>query len=199
LEQELAPRLKEAQSGKRIVYFVDAVHFVYGAFISCLWCLQRIFVPTPSGRSRYNVLGAVNAITHDLFTLCNTTYINALSVCKLLESVASMDLKKAAPITLVMDNARYQHCKYVQDRAKELGIELLFLPSYSPNLNLIERLWKWTKKDCLNCKYYSKFTDFVAAINASLKKIEMQEYKKELEKHLSLNFQLFDNSIYGRV
>jgi transposase len=55
------------------------------------------------------------------------------------------------------DNAGYQRCAYVMERAKELKIELLFLPSYSPNLNIIERLWKWTKKDCLNGKYYSKF------------------------------------------
>jgi transposase len=199
LEQELEPRLKEARSGKRIVYFVDAVHFVHGVFVACLWCLQRIFVPTPSGRSRYNVLGAINAISHDLLTVCNTTYINALSVCELLEKIALEKIQKGIPLTLVMDNARYQRCEYVQNRTKEPGIELLFLPSYSPNLNLIERLWKWTKKDCLNCKYYSTFTDFVAAINVSLKKIENEENKKVLEKHLSLNFQLFDDSIYGRA
>jgi hypothetical protein len=49
LEQDLTPRLEEAQKCKRVVYFVDAVHFVHGAFVACLWCLTRIFVPTPSG------------------------------------------------------------------------------------------------------------------------------------------------------
>jgi hypothetical protein len=119
---------------------VDAVHFVYGSFIACLWCLRRIFVPTPSGRNRYNVLGAINAVSHDLLTVCNTTYINALSVCELLDKIALEKLRKGIPLTPVMDNAGYQRCEYVKNRAKELGIELLFLPSYSPNLNLIERL-----------------------------------------------------------
>jgi hypothetical protein len=137
LEQELEPRLEEAKAGKRVVYFADAVHFVYGAFVACLWSLTRLFVPTPSGRNRYNVLGAIDAISHDLITVCNTTYINALSVCELLEQIAAKHLGDAVPITIVLDNARYQHCNYVMERAKSLGIELLFLPSYSPNLNII--------------------------------------------------------------
>jgi transposase len=147
LEQDLVPRLEEAQKCKRVVYFVDAVHFVHGAFIACLWCLPRIFIPTPSGRSRYNVLGAIDAITHSFISICNTTYINAESVCELLIKIAAKHLQTKVPITLVLDNAKYQHCDYVKNKAKELGIELLFLPSYSPNLNIIERLWKWTKKD----------------------------------------------------
>jgi hypothetical protein len=88
LEKELKPRLEEAKKGERVVYFADAVHFVHGAFIACLWCLTRIFIPTPSGRNRYNVLGAIDALSHDLVTVCNTTYINALSVCELLEKIA---------------------------------------------------------------------------------------------------------------
>ena len=44
------------------------------------------------------------------------------------------------PITLVLDNARYQHCRAILELAAHLDIELLFLPPYSPNLNLIERL-----------------------------------------------------------
>jgi transposase len=94
LEQESAPRLKEAQSGKRTVYFVDAVHFVHGMFIVCLWCLQRISVPTPSGRNRYNVSGAIDAVSYGLLTVCNTTCINSLSVCELLEKIALEKLQK---------------------------------------------------------------------------------------------------------
>jgi transposase len=199
LEQELNPRLEDAIKKTRVVYFVDAVHFVYGAFVACLWCLQRIFVPTPSGRNRFNVLGAIDAITHDLVTICNTTYINAESVCLLLEKIALKHVNSDIAITLVLDNAKYQHCNYVLAKAKEIGIELLFLPTYSPNLNIIERLWKWTKKDCLNCKYYSKFSEFVDAIKGSLLKTENKENIKELDTQLALNFQLYDNSIYNRV
>ncbi|GHT79363.1 hypothetical protein AGMMS50262_22940 [Bacteroidia bacterium] len=199
MEQKLEPLLEEAGANNRVVYFADAVHFVYGAFVACLWSLTRIFVPTPSGRNRYNVLGAIDAISHDLVTVCNTTYINALSVCELLELIAAKHSGCTVPITIVLDNARYQHCNYVIEKAKSLEIELLFLPSYSPNLNIIERLWKWTKKDCLNCKYYSKVAEFTEAINRSLMKTKNKENKNELDTQLSLNFQLYDNSIYNRV
>ena len=88
LDQELAPRPEEAKAGKGVVYFAGAVHFVYGAFVACLWSLKRIFMPTPSGRNRYSVLGTVDAISRDLITVCNTTYINAPSVCELPEQIA---------------------------------------------------------------------------------------------------------------
>jgi transposase len=199
LEQELVPRVEEAKAGKRVVYFADAVHFVYGAFVACLWSLKRVFMQTPSGRNRYNVLGAINAISHDLVTVCNTTYINAFSVCNLLERIALQHLKESIPVTVVLDNARYRRCNYVMEKAKSLGIEPLFLPSYSPNLNIIERLWKRMKKDCLNCKYYGKITEFTEAINRSLMKTKNKENKSELDTQLSLNFQLYDNEIYNRV
>ena len=98
-----------------------------------------------------------------------------------------------------MDNARYQRCALVTELAKSLNIELLFLPSYSPNLNLIERLWKWTKKDCLNCKYYEHFAEFKDAINQSLLKVSKGENKEEMDRLLTLNFHLFDNAIYDRA
>jgi hypothetical protein len=63
------------------------------------------------------------------------------TMCELLRKIAALGL--TGPITLVLDNARYQHNAAVKTLAKELGITLLFLPSYSPNLNLIERLWKF--------------------------------------------------------
>jgi transposase len=101
-------------------------------------------------------LGAIDAVTHQLITVCNDTYINACSVCELLHKIVDVNSGKI-PITIVLDNARYQRCALVTELAAKLNIELLFLPSYSPNLNLIERLWKWGKKDCLTCKYYGCF------------------------------------------
>ena len=77
----------------------------------------------------------------------NETYINAQSVCDLLHKIAALRLR--IPITLVLDNARYQKCAVVMQVAQSLKIELLYLTAYSPNLNLIERLWKFVKKQCL--------------------------------------------------
>ena len=61
LNKELQPRLEEAKLGQRTVYFADAAHFVHGAFIACVWCIVRVFIPTPSGRNRYNVLSKGNS------------------------------------------------------------------------------------------------------------------------------------------
>jgi len=84
------------------------------------------------------------------------TYINAESVCELLRKIALMNIE--VPVTLVLDNARYQKCNLVAALALQLNIHLLFLPTYSPNLNLIERLWKFVKKEVLYSKCYPNFT-----------------------------------------
>ena len=158
--------MNEAKQGKRAVFFIDAAHFVLAPFLGYLWSFTRLFIKAPSGRSRFNVLGALNAVTHELITVMNDSYINAQSVCDLLRKVAQLNLK--LPVTFILDNARYQKCAIVQDLAKTLNIELLFLPSYSPNLNLIERLWKFVKKQCLYSKYYSEFANFKKAITDCL-------------------------------
>jgi len=188
-EDQLEPSLEEAKAGKRDVYFVDAAHFVLGAFLGFLWSFTRMFVKTPSGRQRFNVLGALNAITHELITVTNTTYITSLEVGELLKQLAKNATK---PITLVLDNARYQRCAFVTQLAEELNIELLFLPPYSPNLNLIERLWKLVKKRCLNSRYHSDFQQFQHAITDFLENMSEQN-AAELDSLLTLNFQTFTN------
>jgi transposase len=143
----LNPRLEEAKAGQRHVFFVDAAHFVFGTFLCCLWSFARLFVRAASGRQRLNVLGAFNAITRELTAVTNTTVVNTETMCALLRKVAAQGL--VGPVTLVLDNARYQRNAVVQALAASLGIELLFLPSYSPNLNLIERLWRFLKRESL--------------------------------------------------
>jgi transposase len=98
----------------------------------------------PAGRQRFNILGALNAITHELISVTNDTYITATEVCELLHKLAALDL--GVPIALFLDNVRYQKCALVMTTAASLQIELCFLPAYSPNLNLIERLWRFVKK-----------------------------------------------------
>ena len=91
-----------------------------------------------------------------------------------------------------MDNARYQRCKRVADHAAIQDVELLFLPSYSPNLNLIERLWKHLKKKSLKNKHFKDFAGFRAKIDAYLDELD-STYKNELESLLTLKFQSFGN------
>jgi transposase len=189
-DEELQPRLEAARAGKRTVYFVDAAHFVLGAFLGYLWSFVRMFVRTPSGRQRFNVLGALNAVTKELITITNDTYITSSQVCELLRAIAK---DAATPVTLVLDNARYQRCHLVMGLAKELGIELLFLPPYSPNLNLIERLWKLVKKECLYSIYYENFALFQQSIRTFLTTMN-HTHQKELDSLLTLDFQSFTHA-----
>jgi transposase len=190
LDERLWPRLRQAQRLRRVVCFVDAAHFVHGPCLGYLWCFVRLLMRGPSGRKRFNVLGAIDAVTHELTTVCNETTINAEAVCDLLRALSTRYV--GLPLTLVLDNARYQRCALVQQLAKGLRIELLFLPSYSPNLNLIERLWKFVKKDCLSCRYYEDFARFKAAIGECLDGVE-GKHKLSIKSLLTLNFQTFEN------
>jgi transposase len=180
--------LGEAQAGQRAVFFMDAAHFVLAPFLGFLWCFARVFIQAPAGRQRFNVLGALNAITHELVTVTNETYINAESVCELLRKLDGLHL--GVPITLFLDNARYQKCALVLELAQSLHIELCFLPAYSPNLNLIERLWKFVKKECLYSTYYADFASFKAAIVECLSQTDTK-HKTALDSLLTLKFQTF--------
>jgi transposase len=179
-----------------VVFFVDAAHFVLAPFLGMLWCFTRVFIRAPAGRQRFNVLGAINAITHELITVTNDTYITSESVCELLMQLARLNL--TVPITLVLDNARYQKCALVQTLARTLNIELLYLPAYSPNLNLIERLWKFVKKECLYSTYYASFRDFKQAISDCLAQTHTT-HKQELDSLLTLRFQTFKKSSIMKV
>ena len=186
--EQLEPRLAEAQAGQRAVCFMDAAHFVYAPFLAWVWCFTRVFVKAPSGRQRLNVLAALHATTKEIVTVQNLTYVTAETVCELLRLLAGTS--PALPITIVLDNARYQKCTLVQELARSLGIELLYLPAYSPNLNLIERFWKWVKKQCLYGKYYPTSADFQAAIQQCIAQAH-SDHLAELESLLTLKFQTF--------
>jgi transposase len=190
-ENELEPRLEQARQGLRQVLFVDAAHFVHAPFLGVLWCLARLCVRAASGRKRYNVLGALDCVSHRLIAVSNHSYINAESVCLLLRAVAAA-ATPGLPITLVLDNARYQKCAVVAELARQLGIELLYLPSYSPNLNLIERVWKFVKSECLRTKYYASYEEFHTAIQQCLDDLP-SKHKPAMDTLLTLNFQSFEN------
>jgi transposase len=161
---------------------------VFAPFLGIVWCFQRLFVKAPSGRQRVNVLAALNAVTHEVLTVQNLTYITAETVCALLRRLASS--QPGIPVTVILDNARYQRCALVQAVAETLGIELLYLPTYSPNLNLIERFWKFVKKQCLYSKYYPDSASFQEAIMTCIEQAPIC-HKAELESLLTLRFQTF--------
>ena len=189
LDKTLEPLLASARSAAGHVFFVDAAHFVQGAFLCCLWCLHRLFIRGASGRKRYSVLGAWNAVTNELVSITTAGTVSSDTMCELLRKIAALGL--SGPITLVLDNARYQHCALVINLAATLNIKLQFLPSYSPNLNLIERLWKFIKRDVLYGRHYNTFAEFCAAIDGCLDHIPTK-HREKLHTLMTHNFQQFN-------
>jgi transposase len=192
-DNHLQPRLEEAKQGKRAVLFVDAAHFVMGAFLGMLWCFARQLLPSSCGRKRYNVLGAYDPVRQEAVTLTNDTVVNQVTFCALLDKIAAAYAESGIPATLVLDNARYQKCQSVFDKAEALGIELLYLPAYSPNLNLIERLWRFVKKQVLYSTHYDQFATFKESIDACLRDLGTR-FKSKMQTLMTMKFQLFSKT-----
>lgn len=181
--------MERAKEGKTVLLFMDASHFVMGCdFLGYIYSRTRKFVKTWSGRRRYNVLGAIDFLTKKVHTVANDSYITATEVCRMLQKLHEQYTGKE--IHLVLDNARYQKCKVVQELASSLGIHLEYLPPYSPNLNLIERLWKFVKAE-LRTKYYDDFSLFCKKIDSIIDSTTRSNRPK-IEKLIGEKIQLFD-------
>ena len=168
--------------------------YVLLPFVGILWCFARVFIKAAAGRNRINVLGALDAVTLKMETVVNTTYVNAQTIAELLEKLAKRFTQ--LPIYVVLDNARYQHCDYVKELAKVLGIHLVFLPPYSPNLNLIERVWRYIKKDVLGTHYYDCAKKFHEAIETSLFEINHNHDRMaDLKTLITPRFQTFAQNL----
>ncbi len=178
--------MEKAEANELSLLFMDASHFVLGCdFLGCIYCRLRRFVRTFSGRKRYNVLGAIDYATKNVLTVVNDTYITATEVCEMLKKISTEYAGQT--VHIVLDNARYQKCDSVRSLAAELGIVLQYIPPYSPNLNLIERLWKFVKGE-LRSKYYDNFNNFQNRIDAiidSTTKENLPKIKKLIGKKYS--------------
>ena len=186
----LHPFMEKAAAGELSLLFMDASHFVLGCdFLGYIYCKFRRFVLTFSGRKRYNVLGAIDYASKKVLTVANDTYITATEVCEMLRKISAAYPDRV--VHIVLDNARYQKCEAVRTLAAELGITLQYIPPYSPNLNLIERLWKFVKSE-LRSKYYDNFSDFQNRIDAIIDSTS-KENLHILKKLISDKVQLFDS------
>lgn len=183
--------VEQAQAGKIQLFFVDAAHFVMLPFLGYLYSRTVRLIKAASGRQRFSVLGALNAITKEVVTITDHGYINAVCVGELLQKLHA--LFGNLPIVVIMDNARYQRCAFVEETARKLGIQILFLPPYSPNLNLIERLWKFVKKKALYNQYYAHYEQFHKSISICLEQTGTT-YKPDLDTLLVAKFQSFKNA-----
>lgn len=184
--------MAKARKNKLVLLYLDASHFVMGCdFLGYVYGKMRRFIKTFSGRKRYNVLGALNFVTKKVTTVANDAYITATEVCEMFRKVASAYAGK--PVHIILDNARYQKCEVVLELAKELDITLHYMPPYSPNLNLIERLWKHVK--CrLRCKYYGQFDEFKGVIDSIVEETGGAS-KPAIDKLIGESVQIFDTLV----
>jgi len=184
--------MEQAKDKTIALLFVDASHFVMGCdFLGYVYGKVRHLVRTSSGRKRYNVLGALDFVSKKITTITNDTYITSVQVCDLLRKLA-LDYA-GSPIHLVLDNASYQKCYLVRELAAELGISLVYIPPYSPNLNLIERFWKFTKGK-LRTRYYNEFNVFRNTIDSIVSSSD-KDCKPEIDSLITEKVQLFDGFV----
>jgi transposase len=171
------------------VLVVDAAHGVDGTYLCCLWSTVRVFVRAASGRPRFHVLGARDAVSRAFVSVASTTAVNTDTMCELLRNVASAGL--VGPITVVLGNARYQRNKVVQALAVELSVTLLDRPGDSPNLNLIERPWRFVERRAVYGTYHPNFAAFRNSIEATVSQ-RGTTHAEQLASLMTLNFQEFD-------
>ena len=184
--------MKKAENGEISLLFMDASHFVMGCdFLGHIYGKARRYVRTFSGRRRYNVLGALDYVTKKMLVVANDSYITATEVCSMLQKIAHEYSGKE--VHLILDNARHQKCHIVQELAMQLDIQLEYIPPYSPNLNLVERVWKFVKGE-ISSKYYDNFDTFKQTIDSIISSTE-GENKPKINRLIGKGVQLFYNLV----
>jgi len=182
--------LKATKDEDDPIYFVDGVHPQHNSKPSYGWILKgkEKQIRSNTGRQRLNLNGALNAETLEAIVREDPS-INAQSTILLL---SELELKhpEAEQIYVILDNARYYRSTLVQEYIEDSKIALLFLPPYAPNLNLIERLWKFFKKKVLANRYYESYLEFKKTCKAFFRKLP--KFQDELDSLLTDNFQIIN-------
>jgi len=170
------------------IYFSDATHPQHNSIPSYGWIKkgQEKELKANCGRQRLNINGAINIETLESTTGFYDT-INADSAIDLFSKIEAKH-PNAKIIYIIVDNARYYHSRLLKKSLKETKIKLIFLPPYSPNLNLIERYWKFFKKKVMNNRYYETFGEFKRACESFFRK--RKKYLPELQSLLTENFHI---------
>jgi transposase len=182
-------RKKGALTRRGKVYFLDAAHMLHAAIPSQGWIKRgrTVQLKTNSGRNRLNILGAYSPDDRSLISLEGRESCDAERVVQLLRKIRAANPGKR--LLVVLDNAPYNHADLLTRAARELHIQLFYLPTYSPNLNLIERFWKFLKRKVARNHFYPTFAEFRAAVQKVLNNIA--SYGDELASLMTERFQLF--------
>lgn len=171
------------------LYFMDGVHPQHNTAPDRGWILkgEQMEIPANTGRKRVNINGLMNAQQPTDLTTVVCDRVNAQSTIELLAKLLAENPHKKK-FYVVCDNARYYHAKLLKEWLEDKPIELIFLPPYAPNLNLIERLWKFMKKKVINSCYYDTYQKFRTAILAFFD--NMEDYREELQSLMNWKFQI---------
>lgn len=185
---------KQAVSKDIDFVFADAAHFVHGKCGAYLWSDGPRYKSTGSGRYRLNVYGVYDPMANRLLSHHRQGSVNADYVVDFLKWLRKEHyIDQSRPLRFVLDNAHYQHCAYVKDEKKSLNIVFEFQPSYSPNLNLIERAWKYFKKLAGRCHYATK-DEFITAITTILEATDDEVHQECFKLLMSMKFETYKKS-----
>lgn len=182
--------LKKKKKPEDTIYFVDGVHPQHNSLPSYGWLPrgEEVKLKSNTGRQRANISGALNSDTHEVLVQEHAT-LNADNTIKFFKLLERKN-PNSKNIYLILDNAGYYKGEKIRRHLETSKIKLVFLPPYAPNLNLIERLWKFFKKKVLYNKYYSTFSEFKSACMEFFHKKNLRKYNKELDSLLTENFQI---------
>lgn len=194
LEETLPTLLEEVRAGKAQLYYSDGVHPTHNTVPGRGWIKKGVSVELPAntGRKRVNINAAINAISPTEAVYDLTDRVNAQSTQWLCEQL--LDKHPDKQIFVICDNARYNRNRYLTEWLKDKPIELVYLPPYSPNLNLIERLWRHMRQKVLRWEYFSKYEEFRHCIHNFISNLE--PYRKDLESLMTLNFRTVGGCSY---
>jgi len=173
-----------------IVLFLDPCHLQHSVVNARMWQPKgkngTICIKSNPKKKRINILGAFDIKNTSIITTLTEEKCDKEQMVKFLQKIRKKYIYEK--IVIVLDNAAYNHANYTKAYAEWYNIELLFLPAYSPNLNIIERLWKFTKKKLVHNIYYEKFEDFFNSVENYFRNIA--KYKPELKMILTKKFEI---------
>ena len=174
-------------------YFMDATHPTYNPVVGYSWALrgQRPHILSNTGRQRLNIFGAYSPLDQAYVGFESTHNINAESLLKWIDQLEKHPVH--GRIILFSDNARYNHARSIRDylQKPDCRVEIVYLPPYSPNLNLIERLWGFMKDRLLKNQYDATFTAFQQAIQHFF--AHLHNYANDLLSLMTENFQILNS------
>jgi transposase len=184
-------KLKENKEEGDVILFMDATHPLHNPVLGGGWIKRgkEMQIKSNTGRQRLNINGAIDIAALTAQVRFDET-INGASTVALFAQIEAA-YPEANKITIILDNARYYRSKVVAEYLEHSRIELKFLPPYSPNLNLIERFWKFFKKQVLYNQYYETFSRFKSACEDFFDQLEIHE--KQLRSLLTENFEIIRN------